>query len=43
LNFEDRELTIPFGGTGYRALHEIVGTSKLVAPAVRHQCEEDNH
>ncbi|MDP9123958.1 MAG: type II toxin-antitoxin system RelE/ParE family toxin [Pseudomonadota bacterium] len=38
-----RELIIPFGGTGYVALHEIVSTSKVVVLAVRHQREEDYH
>ena len=36
-----RELIIPFGGTGYVALYEIVNTSKVVVLAVRHQREED--
>jgi plasmid stabilization system protein ParE len=36
-----RELIIPFGATGYVALHEIVSTSKVVVLAVRHQREED--
>lgn len=38
-----RELIIPFGGTGYVALYEIVGPSKVVVLAVRHQREEDYH
>ena len=38
-----RELIIPFGGTGYVALHEIVSASKVVVLAVRHQREEDYH
>ena len=38
-----RELIIPFGGTGYVALYEIVSTSKVVVLAVRHQLEEDYH
>ena len=38
-----RELIIPFGGTGYVALYEIVSTSKVVVLAVRHQREEDYH
>ena len=38
-----RELIIPFGGTGYVALFEIVSTSKVVVLAVRHQREEDYH
>jgi plasmid stabilization system protein ParE len=38
-----RELIIPFGGTGYVALYEIVSTAKVVVLAVRHQREEDYH
>lgn len=38
-----RELIIPFGGTGYVALYEIVNTSKVIVLAVRHQREEDYH
>ena len=38
-----RELIIPFGGTGYVALYEIVSTSKVVVLAVRHQRVEDYH
>ena len=38
-----RELIIPFGGTGYVALFEIVSPSKVVVLAVRHQREEDYH
>ncbi|HRH88225.1 MAG TPA: type II toxin-antitoxin system RelE/ParE family toxin [Rubrivivax sp.] len=38
-----RELIIPFGGTGYVALYEIVSISKVVVLAVRHQREEDYH
>ncbi len=38
-----RELIIPFGRTGYVALYEVVGTSKVVVLAVRHQREEDYH
>ena len=38
-----RELIIPFGGTGYVALYEIVSVSKVVVLAVRHQLEEDYH
>ena len=36
-----RELIVPFGGTGYVARHEIVSPSKVVVLAVRHQREED--
>jgi len=38
-----RELIIPFGGTGYVALYEIVSASRVVVLAVRHQREEDYH
>ena len=42
-NPTQRELIIPFGGTGYVALYEIVSMSKVVVLAVRHQREEDYH
>lgn len=42
-NPAQRELIIPFGGTGYVALYEIISMSKVVVLAVRHQCEEDYH
>jgi len=42
-NPAQRELIIPFGGTGYVALNEIVSMSKVVVLAVRHQREEDYH
>ena len=42
-NPAQRELIIPFGGTGYVALYEIVSTSKVMVLAVRHQREEDYH
>jgi plasmid stabilization system protein ParE len=42
-NPAQRELIIPFGGTGEVALHEIVSPSKVVVLAVRHQREEDYH
>ncbi len=42
-NPAQRELIIPFGGTGYVALYEIVSTAKVVVLAVRHQHEEDYH
>jgi len=38
-----RELVIPFGGTGYVALFEIVSATKVVVLALRHQREEDYH
>lgn len=43
LNPAQRELIIPFGGTGYVALYEIVSPSRVVVLAVRHQREEDYH
>ncbi|MBC7665762.1 MAG: type II toxin-antitoxin system RelE/ParE family toxin, partial [Caulobacter sp.] len=42
-NPAQRELIIPFGGTGYVALYEMVSVSKVVVLAVRHQREEDYH
>jgi plasmid stabilization system protein ParE len=42
-NPTQRELIIPFGGTGYVALYEIVSPAKVVVLAVRHQREEDYH
>jgi plasmid stabilization system protein ParE len=42
-NPAQRELIIPFGGTGYVALFEIVNASCVVVLAVRHQREEDYH
>ena len=42
-NPAQRELIIPFGGTGYVAPYEIVNASKVVVLAVRHQREEDYH
>ena len=42
-NPAQRELTIPFGGTGYVALYEIVSAAKVVVLALRHQREEDHH
>ena len=42
-NPAQRELIIPFGGTGYVALYEIVGPAKVVVLALRHQREEDYH
>ena len=36
-----RELIIPFGSTGYVALYEIAGPSRVVVLAVRHQREQD--
>ena len=42
-NPAQREFSIPFGGTGYVALPEIVSMSKVVVLAGRHQREEDDH
>ena len=42
-NPAQRELIIPFGGTGYVALYEFVSASKVVVLALRHQREEDHH
>ena len=39
-NGRSRELIVPFGGTGYVVLFEIVG-DEVVVGAVRHQREED--
>lgn len=38
-----RELIIPFGGSGYVALFEIVNSQQVVIGAVRHQHESDYH
>ncbi|MFT4193426.1 type II toxin-antitoxin system RelE/ParE family toxin [Ottowia sp.] len=38
-----RELIIPFGATGYVALHEIDSPTSVIVLAVRHQREEDYH
>lgn len=38
-----RELIIPFGGTGYVALFEIVDESRVVVAAIRRQREDDYH
>ena len=42
-NPAQRALIIPFAGTGYVALHEVVDASTVVVPAGRHQREEDDH
>jgi plasmid stabilization system protein ParE len=42
-NPAQRELIIPFGGTGYVALFEIISASEVLVLAVRHQREEDYH
>ena len=38
-----RELVIPFGGTGYVALFEIISRDTVAIAAVRHQREDDYH
>jgi plasmid stabilization system protein ParE len=38
-----RELIIPFRGSGYVALYEIVGDSHVNVLCVRHQLEDDYH
>jgi plasmid stabilization system protein ParE len=42
-NPAQRELIVPFDGTGYVALYEIVSPSEAVVLALRHQREEDYH
>ena len=37
----ERELIIPFGGSGYVALFEIIGVDEVVVSALRHQREDD--
>ncbi|MFC7461215.1 type II toxin-antitoxin system RelE/ParE family toxin [Hydrogenophaga defluvii] len=38
-----RELVIPFGGSGYVVLFEIVDQRRVIVGAVRHQREDDYH
>lgn len=38
-----RELVIPFGGSGYVVLFEIVDQRRVLVGAVRHQREDDYH
>lgn len=38
-----RELLIPFGGSGYVALYEIIPPDRVLVLAVRHQLEQDYH
>ena len=38
-----RELIVPFGGTGYVALFEIVDSNTVIIGAIRHQREDDYH
>ena len=39
----ERELVIPFGGSGYVALFEILSEHEVAISAIRHQREEDYH
>lgn len=39
----ERELVIPFGGSGYVALFEVVNDRAVVVAAIRHQREDDYH
>lgn len=39
----ERELVIPFVGSGYVALFEIVSEHEVVVAAIRHQREDDYH
>lgn len=38
-----RELVIPFGGSGYVVLFEIVDHRRVIVGAVRHQREDDRY
>ena len=39
----ERELIIPFGGSGYVALFEIISGDEVAVSALRHQREDDYH
>jgi plasmid stabilization system protein ParE len=39
----ERELVIPFGGSGYVALFEIISEHEVAVSAIRHQREDDYH
>lgn len=39
----ERELLIPFGGSGFVALFEIIGPNEVAVAATRHQREDDYH
>ena len=39
----ERELVIPFGGSGYVALFEILSDHEVAVSAIRHQREDDYH
>ncbi|MEO8281349.1 MAG: type II toxin-antitoxin system RelE/ParE family toxin [Ideonella sp.] len=43
LNPLERELVIPFGGSGYVALFEIISEHEVAISAIRHQREDDYH
>jgi plasmid stabilization system protein ParE len=38
-----RELIVPFGGSGYVLLYEVVDAHNVEVLAVRHQLEDDYH
>lgn len=38
-----RELIIPFGGSGYVALFEVISDDEVAVSALRHQREDDYH
>ncbi len=38
-----RELIVPFGGSGYVVLYEVVDAEHVDVLAVRHQLEDDYH
>lgn len=42
-NPHERELVIPFGGSGYVAFFEVVSPDEVVVAAFRHQREDDYH
>ena len=42
-NPQERELIIPFGGSGYVALFEIISPHEVAVSALRHQREDDYH
>jgi plasmid stabilization system protein ParE len=39
----ERELIIPFGGSGFVALFEIISDNEVAVAALRHQREDDYH
>jgi plasmid stabilization system protein ParE len=40
-NPRERELVIPFGGSGYVALFEVLSGAEVLVSALRHQREDD--